>query len=265
MPDFRVKRVESIEETPHVQPSTLVRDDGMNRDFEERASTMKPEGFAELLVSELRRLGAEITREETLMLIRSVCRSSAFQLGPRQTAEIWVKTGLVSTMAEIEWLTCVDPDPMLRRLRFKGFVRDLTLFGCACCRRIWDLMPDEVCRQAVVVTERFLDGLAGKAELDAKLDGADQVFAKLAREHDEICGRIGTAEYASDLAVARHASEAVMSLYEQGYYAAVNASLGAAYARTRAGAGPKYREERAAQAALLRAVIVDPFQPASPK
>jgi hypothetical protein len=237
----------------------------MNRDFEERPSTTKTVGFAELLVPELRRLGANITREETLMLVRSVCSSTAFELGPRQTAEIWVKTGLVSTMTEIQWLTGVDPDPMLRRVRFKGFTRNLTLFGCACCRRIWDLIPDEVCRQAVVVTERFLDGLAGKAELDANLEGADQVFAKLAREHDEVCGRIGTAEYASDLAVARHASEAVMSLYEQGYYAAANASLGAAYARTRAGEGPKYIEERAAQAALLRTVIGDPFQPASPK
>jgi hypothetical protein len=233
----------------------------MTRDFEERPSTTKTEGFAELLVPELRRLGADITREETQMLVRSVCSSRAFQLGPRQTAEIWVKTGLVSTMTEIQWLTGVDPDPMLRRFRFKGFTRDFTLFGCACCRRIWDLIPNEVCRQAVVVTERFLDGLAGKAELDATLDGADQIFVKLASEHDEACGRTGTAEYVSDLAVARNASEAVISLHEQGYYAAANASLGAAYARTRAGEGPKFTEERAAQAALLRAIIGNPFRP----
>jgi len=72
-------------------------------------------------------------------------------------------------MTEQEWLACTDPRPMLehlsrRKKRGKGLERRLTLFGCACCRRIWPLIPTEPCRRAVDVAERYADGLATSEE-----------------------------------------------------------------------------------------------------
>jgi hypothetical protein len=47
--------------------------------------------------------------------------------------------------------------------------RKLRLFGCACCRGVWDLLTEECFRIAIEVAERFVDNRASKKELaDAK-------------------------------------------------------------------------------------------------
>jgi hypothetical protein len=71
-------------------------------------------------------------------------------------------------MTETEWLGCQDPGQMVRYLVHNGgSERKLRLFGCACARRVWDLLSDECCREAVEVAERFADGQASPADLDA--------------------------------------------------------------------------------------------------
>jgi hypothetical protein len=92
-------------------------------------------------------------------------------------------------MTEQEWLTCSDPGRMLEFLRgqvsdllgaggqtavggvplmdlLRGKVTDrkLRLFACACCRRIWHLLPNQEVRQAVELVERFADGQVGNTE-----------------------------------------------------------------------------------------------------
>jgi hypothetical protein len=69
-------------------------------------------------------------------------------------------------MTEEEWLNCTDPTPMLLYLReVHTSERKLRLLACACCRRIWKLLPDPRSRQAVEVAERYADGQASAYDL----------------------------------------------------------------------------------------------------
>jgi hypothetical protein len=62
--------------------------------------------------------------------------------------------------------------------RTKAGRRKLRLFGCACCRLIWHLIPEGPCRQAVETAERYADGQVTKQEMRAALEpGLAQLLA----------------------------------------------------------------------------------------
>src|SRR4051812_19272592 len=77
-------------------------------------------------------------------------------------------------MTEDEWLTSTDPQAMLAFVRESGRLpeRKARLLACACCRRVWDVLPDERSRRAVGVAGRFAGGAAGQAEIDQAHDDA---------------------------------------------------------------------------------------------
>src|SRR5215204_2174043 len=69
-------------------------------------------------------------------------------------------------MTELEWLGGSDPAPLLHFLREQQVSeRKLRLLACACCRRIWHLLPDPRSRLAVEVAERYADEQATLKEL----------------------------------------------------------------------------------------------------
>src|SRR5262245_16263400 len=68
-------------------------------------------------------------------------------------------------MTEAEWLACTAPTTLLRKLGDRLTSRKVRLFGCACCRRVWDYLSDERWRTAVLVAERYAEGQATDAEL----------------------------------------------------------------------------------------------------
>lgn len=43
-------------------------------------------------------------------------------------------------MTEAEWLSAIDPMPMLTLLKGQASARKRRLFACACCRRFWSLL-----------------------------------------------------------------------------------------------------------------------------
>ena len=67
-------------------------------------------------------------------------------------------------MNEMEWLTCVDPGPMINSPLSQKSDRKLHLFACACCRKFWDALSGW--QAAVIVAERFADSLATLEELE---------------------------------------------------------------------------------------------------
>lgn len=83
-------------------------------------------------------------------------------------------------MTAAEWFAADSPGPLLRAMNLPPtaanygrvpplppkVARRYRLFGCACARMVWDLLPTDA-RSAVVTRERFADGLATKTDLRA--------------------------------------------------------------------------------------------------
>ena len=147
-------------------------------------------------------------------------------------------------MDEQEWLASRAPDEMLDSLVHfrRGTVseRKLRLFACACCRRIWDQLPDAAHRRAVEVAERFADGLAGLTELAEAREAVVQI-----ERHAAVLARSSATSWAVIHTAGQHSS------WETWIRVAFDAVC---HPRTRDG-------ERREQAALLRDIIGNPFQP----
>jgi hypothetical protein len=75
-------------------------------------------------------------------------------------------------MTEAEWLACTSSWRMLDFLDGKASQRKLRLFAGARCRQVWHLLADERSRAAIEVGERFADGEATTAELNAAAEAA---------------------------------------------------------------------------------------------
>jgi hypothetical protein len=61
--------------------------------------------------------------------------------------------------------------------------RKLKLFSCACCRRVWSSLTDARSRDAVEVTERWLEGAAGDDALETAARAAYAAFEEPDRSH----------------------------------------------------------------------------------
>ncbi|MDB5310760.1 MAG: hypothetical protein JWO38_4962 [Gemmataceae bacterium] len=144
-------------------------------------------------------------------------------------------------MTETEWLNCDDPQAMLAYLPDGISGRKLRLFACACCRRVWHLLPDERSRRAVELAEKHADGKVSPARLRAMLEEAWQAH--------EVCpGAAGDASWAAYLVLDPDIEDSAPLIAK----AAVDAVV--------VGLGNPDGERRA-QAGLLRDILGDPFQP----
>jgi hypothetical protein len=148
-------------------------------------------------------------------------------------------------MTEAEWLASADPTGMLAALGDAVSHRKLRLFMAACCRRVWHALDDEDYRQAaVVVAERFADGLASAEEL------ADQ-FGELTdgcptRVWDD-CVNATVADFAEFDAISCAQAE-------------VHETTLAAYSENYDRKEEVERSEARSQARLLRCVFGNPFR-----
>jgi len=78
-------------------------------------------------------------------------------------------------MTEQEWLECAILKPMAEFLQLPLLnERKRWLFACACCRRIWSLMPDERSRRVIELRERHVDGFVTDDEIWQGMKAANQ-------------------------------------------------------------------------------------------
>ncbi len=93
-------------------------------------------------------------------------------------------------MTEQQWLNSPEPVRMLTYLRFGRNIartragrRKLLLFGCACCRHVAHLFPDEPGWPVVDLAERLADGDVSQAEVGAALRDAAPTLRDGERDH----------------------------------------------------------------------------------
>ena len=73
-------------------------------------------------------------------------------------------------MTEGEWLSSIDPTPMLEFVLGKASDRKFRLFACACCRNVWSLIVEERWRKAVEVAEEYADQACRSERLKKEWD-----------------------------------------------------------------------------------------------
>ena len=150
-------------------------------------------------------------------------------------------------MREAEWLTCADPEPLLRWLRNRPSDRKLRLFAVACCRRLWDQITDDRVRKAIEAAEQHAEG-----QLPAEHHGpaVGEVFRawKDSGEDGQRPSRVG-----HHLAGAGHDT---ICTYRDHILRACRETQAAARLSL-----PGGESEAAIQAALLRDILGNPFRP----
>ncbi|HEX4608720.1 MAG TPA: hypothetical protein VH092_11000 [Urbifossiella sp.] len=164
-------------------------------------------------------------------------------------------------MTEAEWLGATDPRPVLEALRGKASDRKLRLFGCACCRRVYHLLTSDRSRAAVVMAERYADGLATETEIGpfagSALAGSDFRLPTARREAESAASQLCKLSPTFDAGYAA-------------YFASSHAAIAMAHDVNRRSEhpaeviGPALRiREEAEQVRVLRDIFETAFRPVS--
>ena len=77
-------------------------------------------------------------------------------------------------MTEAEWLACEDTRAMLMFLAEQRSDRKSRLLACAWCREVWYQLANNLCRQAVELSERFADDPSVRDEMECVREAAWQ-------------------------------------------------------------------------------------------
>jgi hypothetical protein len=148
-----------------------------------------------------------------------------------------------------EWDDRAYPPTMLGALRGRVSDRQVRLFAAACCRRAWHHLADERSRRAVAVAERFADGAAGPADLQAAYEATVQADEAMA-----------------DAPASARSDAAWGAAWAARWTASPDLDVeGAIQVTGDTNRGPTQAEgwaEAAAQAAVLKDIVGNPFGPA---
>jgi hypothetical protein len=213
-------------------------------------------------------------------------------LGPGSAVMVRVTAGGPSTgwlvraaRTEDEWRSSSDPALLLETVRGPAAVRKQRLFACACCRGVWDLLPEGPHRGLLAVIEAYADGRVGAAELEAAMaagDEEEQLVSRHAEDAEEDplrglpLGATAKAVWATRIAARLVPSEVVFEIALDAARSCVEAITLAARARApevapgsdappgEAVAGTPAAEAAATlsfQAEAVREIFGNPFQP----
>lgn len=162
-------------------------------------------------------------------------------------------------MTEQEWLASNHPYPMLNLLRATASGRKASLFGAACCRRLWHLLTDGRSRQAVEVAEQFAEEAVDADSLRAVAERAwDAETAACANLLAALSGETGGTPV---LGASEAARSAAWLADGEWWQACSGASFAVAAAVSKEDRDRIQQQESMQQAVLLRDIIGNPFRP----
>ncbi len=157
-------------------------------------------------------------------------------------------------MTEAEWLAAKDPDPLLDFLQEQPepmSERKARLFAAACCRRVWDLLPNDHCRAAIAVIERYADGAACVLELASARASTLSAAGR---------GPAAAAAWAVHWSASRRVVPALWNVCASAAGAATRVAVDAGAARTAQAWNAASAAVAREQADLLREVFGNPFR-----
>jgi hypothetical protein len=173
-------------------------------------------------------------------------------------------------MTEAEWASRSDPERLLEWIAGRASERKLILFGCACCYRQWEIIPDGSCKSAVEIAERFADELCEPTDLRKAREAVRSAHPHLFWYQDSVTHAEAASYFAAfDLAAAgefaaEHARQfrdcpgSLLALLKGSEVAGLIAT---AISRQNAMTEAEYEEEGAKQCAILRDIFGNPFRP----
>jgi hypothetical protein len=162
---------------------------------------------------------------------------------PNSGAMIRVPT---KSFSERDWLESTDPQAMLLGLPPTVSARSLRLFALACCQRVEASLTHQLSRQALLLADRYSDGLA-----------TDEDMKQLARR---FCEDYNARRAASDW----NWDERYSPDLDAAYY--MTLKVFPASAALSALAAAKYPlEEQSIQCRLLRCILGNPFRTRPPR
>jgi hypothetical protein len=153
-------------------------------------------------------------------------------------------------VTESEWLLVESVVPLrawIEKHRKKS-LRKMRLFSGACCRRLWDHLPDERSRDAIEAAEKYADG-----EIDKKALGRARVAAMCAAR------KAPTPQHGTGpMWTAADAAQILANLPVRDNFIACTGRCAIATANLGLRTQP---EEEREQANILRDIFGNPFQP----
>jgi hypothetical protein len=165
----------------------------------------------------------------------------------------------VTPMTESEWLICTEPAYMEANVPFSP--RKLRLLAVACCRRAAYLVHDNTLRNAIEVAEGFADGGCTEAEFaecETRVQQKVEEFKRRDPGTNCVVMRgdfVRPETYAAEMVgycLLPDAGSAATHVP----FSAASASAGTPYEDD-----PRFQEEFAGHAGLVRCVYANPFRP----
>jgi hypothetical protein len=157
-------------------------------------------------------------------------------------------------MTEAEWNACRDPSALWMSLSNWADRSDLVLFGCACCRRIWEFATDERLRRGIEVRERYERGQATPIQLREAISAA-----RMARREIRASHRTGNYDDFSPEVAPAWAAGAIANATVGNFSAASDFAARALACAVAGEWQQNFEIERAAQCDVLRSLVGSPI------